>query len=373
MNSELRIIHVITNLKMGGAERLTIDICTKLAENPNIKVALVLLENEIEYELPDTFPIYILKNKCQLSIKKRNRFDNSEFERIILDFKPEIIHSHLFESEIISRFTIYNNIRYFTHIHDNIRQFKPKFDLSKKRNITELYERNWIYKRYKKTNNKFISISKDTTNFSVKYLPNKIAENIFYLPNAIDTKKFISHTKSSNEKLKLLSIGSLVHKKNHRFLIEVVSRLIQQNQEVELIIIGEGKLKAELQAQIDKLNLNEHIHLIGNQKNIPGYLNNSDIYVHSATYEPFGLVLLEAMASGTPVVSLNGQGNKELITNYENGFILDEPNVESFIEKILELHKDPNLYAQFQKNGIEFSQQFDIKNYAVKLINIYKS
>ena len=135
MNSELRIIHVITNLKMGGAERLTIDICTKLAENPNIKVALVLLENEIEYELPDTFPIYILKNKCQLSIKKRNRFDNSEFERIILDFKPEIIHSHLFESEIISRFTIYNNIRYFTHIHDNIRQFKPKFDLSKKRNI----------------------------------------------------------------------------------------------------------------------------------------------------------------------------------------------------------------------------------------------
>jgi glycosyltransferase involved in cell wall biosynthesis len=42
----------------------------------------------------------------------------------------------------------------------------------------------------------------------------------------------------------------------------------------------------------------------------------------------------------TPViVSLNGQGNKELITNYENGFILDEPNVESFIEKILELHR----------------------------------
>ena len=373
MKTELRILHVITNLKMGGAERLTIDICSKLAETPYIKVALVLLENEIDYDLPDSFPIYILKNKCQLSIKKPNQFDNSEFEKIILDFKPEIIHSHLFESEIISRFTLFNNIRYFTHIHDNIRQFKPKFDLSKKRNITELFERNWIYKRYKKTNNKFISISRDTTNFSIKYLPKKIAENIFYLPNAIDTNKFKPHPKSPNQKLKLLSIGSRVPKKNHRFLIEVVYELIKQNQEVELTIIGEGKLKNELQAQINELKLNKHVHLIGNQKDIPLYLNNSSIYLHSATYEPFGLVLLEAMASGTPVVSINGHGNKELITNYENGFIVDEPNVASFIEKILELNEDPNLYTQFQKNGIEFSQQFDIKNYTVKLINIYKS
>jgi len=373
MKSELRILHVITNLKMGGAERLTIDICSKLAETPFIKVALVLLENDIEYELPNTFPIYILKNNCQLSIKKPNKFDNYEFEKIIHDFKPQIIHSHLFESEIISRYTIFNDIRYFTHIHDNIRQFKSKFNLSKKENLTELFERRWIFKRYKKTNNKFISISRDTTNFSLKYLPKKIAENIFYLPNSIDTQTFKQIPKFSINKLKLVTIGSLVSKKNHRFLIEVVNELIKKNIDVELTIIGEGKLKNELQDLINDLKLTNYINLIGNQKDIPGYLNKSTLYVHSATYEPFGLVLLEAMASGTPIVSLNGNGNKELITNYENGFILDEPNVQLFVEKIIELNEDPKLYEQFQKNGIEFSQQFDIKNYTAKLINIYKS
>ena len=373
MKTELRILHVITNLKMGGAERLTIDICTKLAETPFIKVALVLLENEIEYDLPNTFPIYVLKNKCQLSIKNPNRFDNSEFDNILLDFKPNILHSHLFESEIISHFTLYKNIRYFTHIHDNMRQFKPKFNISQKSNLTELYERNWIFKRYKKANNNFISISRDTTSFSIKYLPKKIAKNIFHLPNAIDTEKFNPQFKTHNKKLKLITIGSLVTKKNHRFLIEVVHQLVLQNKDVELTIIGDGKLKKELQNRIKELNLNKHIHLIGNQKDIPGYLNNSSMYVHTATYEPFGLVLLEAMASGTPIVSIDGKGNKELITNYENGFILNQPTVSMFVDKVIELHEDKNLYQQFQENGIKFSQQYDMKNYIIKLINIYNS
>lgn len=133
MNTELRILHVITNLKMGGAERLTLDICNKLAEIPYIKVALVLLENEIEYDLLDKFPIYILKNKCQLSIKNPNTFDNSEFEKIIVEFNPHIIHSHLFEAEIIARYTLFKNIKYFTHIHDNIHQFKSSYIITKKK------------------------------------------------------------------------------------------------------------------------------------------------------------------------------------------------------------------------------------------------
>ena len=373
MNSELRILHVITNLKMGGAERLTIDICSQLANTPNIVVTLILLENEIEYDLPTHFNTIILKNKCSLSIKKPHSFDNSEFESILLDFKPHIIHSHLFESEIISRYTSHKNIRYFTHVHDNIRQFKPRFNLSKKKNVTELFERWWIFNRYKKTNNKFISISRDTTNYSLKYLPKKLNDNIFYLPNSIDTSNFISSNKIPSNKLKLIAIGSLVKKKNQTFLIDVVAELINQHIDVELSIVGDGKLKKELANKIERLNLQHVIHLLGNQKDIAACLTNADVFVHSATYEPFGLVLLEAMASGTPIVSINGQGNKELITNYENGFILDQPKPDEFAEKIIELYRDQQLYQHFQKKGVEFSQQFDIKNYVIKLLNIYKS
>ncbi|MFN5443935.1 MAG: glycosyltransferase [Crocinitomicaceae bacterium] len=373
MNSELRILHVITNLKMGGAERLTIDICSQLAFTPNILVTLVLLENEIEYDLPTHFNTIILKNKCSLSLKKPNSFENSEFESILLDFKPHIIHSHLFESEIISRYTLHKNIRYFTHVHDNIRQFKPRFNLSKKKNLTELFERWWIFNRYKKTTNKFISISRDTTNYSLKYLPKKLHENIFYLPNSIDTSNFSPSNKLPTNKLKLIAIGSLVKKKNHTFLIDVVNELIKQQLDVELSIVGDGKLKKELALKIENLNLQHFIHLLGNRNDISACLANSDVFVHSATYEPFGLVLLEAMASGTPIVSIDGKGNKELITNYENGFILDKPSPLEFAEKIVELYSNKQLYKQLQNNGIEFSKQFDIKNYVIKLLNIYKS
>jgi len=373
MNTELRILHVITNLKMGGAERLTIDICSQLAKTPHIVVMLVLLENEIEYELPTHFNTVILKNKCSLSLKKPHSFDNNEFESILLDFKPHILHSHLFESEIISRYNLHQNIRYFTHIHDNIRQFKPKINLSKKKNVTELFERWWIFNRYKKTANKFISISRDTTNYSLKYLPKKLHENIFYLPNSINTTNFKPSNKIPTKKLKLIAIGSLVKKKNHTFLIDVVNELIKLQMDVELSIVGEGKLREELTRKIEKLNLKHAVQLLGNRKDIAACLTNANLFVHSATYEPFGLVLLEAMASGTPIVSIDGKGNKELITNYENGFILDKPSPRVFAEKIIELYTDQQLYQQFQKSGIEFSQQFDIKNYIIKLLNIYKS
>lgn len=373
MKTELRILHVITNLKMGGAERLTLDICSQLASTPNTLVTLVLLENEIEYELPTHFKTIILKNKCSLSLKKPHSFDNSEFEAILLDFKPHIIHSHLFESEIISRYSLHKNIRYFTHIHDNIRQFKPRINLLKKKNLTELFERWWIFNRYKKSNNKFISISRDTTNYSLKYLPKQLHNNIYYLPNSINTSNFSPSNKIPTNKIKLIAIGSLVQKKNHTFLIDVVAELINQKMDVELSIIGEGKMKKELEAKIEYFKLQHVIHLVGNRKDIASCLANADIFVHSASYEPFGLVLLEAMASGTPIVSINGKGNKELITNYENGFILDKPSPLEFVKKIIELYTNQQLYQQFQKNGVEFSKQFDIKNYTLKLLNIYKS
>jgi len=373
MIEELRIIHIITNLKMGGAERLTIDICNKLAEYKNIKVLLVLLENEIEYELPNNIQIKVLSKKCSLSMLHPNNFNNNEFETLIKHFRPNIIHSHLFEAEIISRYTIYDDIKYFTHLHDNIRQFKPKYNFTKKINITDLYERNWIYDKYVNSKNKFISISKDTTSYNLKYLPKKLRKDIIYLPNAIITKRFIPKLKTLENKIKLLSIGSLVKKKNHLFLVDVVKYLKNKNLSLELKIIGEGILKKEIETKIEKLNLTNEIRLIGKQLDINSFLNESTIYVHSAIYEPFGLVLLESMASGTPIVTLDGKGNRELITNEENGFILDNLNPSSFGDKIIQLINNKTLYNKFQNNGKEFIKKYDIDNYIKKLIKHYKS
>jgi glycosyltransferase involved in cell wall biosynthesis len=373
MENKLKILHVITNLKMGGAERLTLDICSKLAEYEHINVLLVLLENDIEYDVPKNVNIRVLSNKCYLTFKKNKKFKNNEFEQIVNEFSPDIIHSHLFEAEITSKYTIYNNIKYFTHLHDNIRQYKPNLNITKKKNLTDLFERNWIFKKYINTNSKFISISRDTNAFGIKYLPKKLRSNIIYLPNAINLKNFHSSNKNRTNKISLLSIGSLVKKKNHLFLIDVVHYLKSKNIDVELKIIGEGILKDTINNKIRKLNLEKEVRLIGKQTNINLFLNEATFYVHSAIYEPFGLVLLEAMATGTPIISIDGKGNRELITNHENGFILNTTNPILFCDKIIELYNDSNLYNKFHKNGLEFCKRYDINNYVKELLNYYNS
>ena len=99
---------------------------------------------------------------------------------------------------------------------------------------------------------------------------------------------------------------------------------------------------------------------------------NSHVYVHTAYYEPFGLVLLEAMAAGLPVISLDGKGNRDLIYDGENGFFIEDRKPAIFAKRIVELKHDTVLWKAFSNSGREFVKKFDIRAYVQKLLDIYK-
>ena len=83
--------------------------------------------------------------------------------------------------------------------------------------------------------------------------------------------------------------------------------------------------------------LESRIQFKGTVDNVQDYLNDSDIYVHSAIHESFGLVLLEAMAARLPVISIDGKGNRDVVLNGKNGYLINDQNVEEFGEKTLVL------------------------------------
>ena len=87
--------------------------------------------------------------------------------------------------------------------------------------------------------------------------------------------------------------------------------------------------------------------------------------------EGFGLVLLEAMAAGLPIVSLDGRGNRGLIKDGENGFFIIEENAGLFVDKILLLANDEPLYRQMSAQAVEFARGYDIKNYVDRLLALY--
>ena len=141
-------------------------------------------------------------------------------------------------------------------------------------------------------------------------------------------------TKIPSGKLKLINVGRFAVYKNQQLLIAISKKLREDTVEFELNLLGVGDEIEKIQSLVNDSGLQNHVLLRGNVDNVEEWLNESHIYLHSAYYEPFGLVLLEAMASGLPCIILNGKGNADVIENGENGYIFDEQNPDLFAEKI---------------------------------------
>jgi glycosyltransferase involved in cell wall biosynthesis len=371
----MRIIHLIPSLQKGGAERLCLEI-VQASQQLGHEVLLVTLQdiNVFREEYPEIHPV-VINAYVSPSISGPWRTDLTEWVALVDDFKPDVVHSHLFLAEMVSRHCLFPKIRYITHCHDNMRQLKRgafKDALSKTR-LTELYERHWILQQYVKCANDFIAISPDTESYFKQNLPHQLAKRIHLLPNAIDHDRFSRYKAKAHEDgpLKLINIGSFVAKKNQRFLIDVMLFLKQQGIAAELTLAGDGPLLEEVRNKAISFGMAENIHFPGNVSNVELLLAKSHLYVHSALYEPFGLVLVEAMATGLPIVSLDGNGNRELIIDAVNGYLVAKPDVLTFAKRIIEATENIVTWHEMSTNASSISMNYRMDNYIQELLLVY--
>lgn len=368
-----RILHIIPCLRKGGAERLCLDICNELQKRENIQVRLITFSEENAYPfLTEQLDWKVVPANINLSFTHKNKFNISVLQKAIEDFAPDVIHTHLFEAEIVSRSCYYPKAKWVSHCHDNMKQFR-NFSLKtlfNKELLTNNYEKKYLTNRYLANGgNTFITISYDTEDyfkknanqFAVKSLPNAIGYQKFYKKKIFE---FI-------QKLRLINVGSYQAKKNQQFLVEVAKILRLRNIDFELILLGDGDLYKNVAQQIEFNNLQNFVKQCGNVNNVEEYLWQSDIYEHSAYYEPFGLVLLEAMAAGLPVVTLDGKGNRDLIEEGKNGYMIYEQNPELFADKILEIWNDKQKYQEMSLYAQEYAKRYDIVPYVDRLLEIY--
>ena len=373
----LKIVHIIPSLIKGGAERLVLDICNELRNHSDVQVKLIALDKLNEYEyLTKNIDYQVISARFIPSITGKNTLDIAELQSIIDNFKPDIIHTHLWEAEIVSRQIKTSQVKWFSHFHDNMPQLQKHYFPKSKTQITNTYERFLMLKQYQQCSNYFICISQHTLTYAQKNLPKRFHSATSFLPNAIDVKAFrkpIDWQKKQTNTISLVSIGSLVDKKNIAFLVPIANELLRKNINFIMHVLGDGPNKTNLQDLVDSNQLTNHIILHGNVDNVQSFLWDADIYIHPATYEPFGLVLLEAMAAGLPVICLDGGGNRDIIENGKNGFIIHEQDPKLFAQKIETLINNKATYLSMCNAANTFAIHFDIKEYVTRLLKIYRN
>lgn len=198
----------------------------------------------------------------------------------------------------------------------------------------------------------------------------EIKTAIEVIPYGVTLKDYPFFERTNSKPLKVLFVGSLNQRKGIYYLLEAIEKLQKANYEVELTIVGRGIFDKEMLNlfTIKNLNLKQNVtfsELINSYK-------ESDVFVLPSICEGFAQVILEAMATGLPVISTNHTSAPDLINDGVDGFVISIRSSESIIEKLIYLIENPEERLKMGKLAFEKSKLFTwerFKNQLIKSIN----
>jgi glycosyltransferase involved in cell wall biosynthesis len=171
----------------------------------------------------------------------------------------------------------------------------------------------------------------------------------------------------------LLTVSRLSREKNMDFLLEAASRVMQQSPTpVHLVIIGDGAEKTRLQDKARKLGIGAGVWFAGHvsPQDIPLYCGLGDVFVFTSRSETQGMVILEAMAAGLPVVAIRSSGIDDVIRNGFNGY-KTRSKQDLWCERVEELLRDEEQRRKLGRNAQKFAQNFSVQRFGEEMTRVY--
>lgn len=227
---------------------------------------------------------------------------------------------------------------------------------------------------------KIVTVSKDLQTYYSRLLHN--SRKIYCIYNGVDINKFNTSKNKDQVKRKLGlnpddlvvgTVGRLDPIKDHETILKSASLVLKDLPNTKFLIIGDGLLKKNLEELAFKLKINNDVIFLGERNDIPELLNVMDIFILSSLFEGNSKTLLEAMATGLPIIATNVGGNRELIEDRKTG-ILIPPSDKNYMADILKLiNRD---YKAYQFLGIQAREKvekdFSIENMIFKYSKLYE-
>jgi glycosyltransferase involved in cell wall biosynthesis len=202
------------------------------------------------------------------------------------------------------------------------------------------------------------------------------SEKIEVIHEGVDTSKFNPNNKPIfRDKFKsqyvILFVGALVKTKNVDKLIRVFN-YVQKRIDASLVIVGEGPEKSNLMKIVKELNLTNKVFFEGfvKDEDLPYYYSSCDIFASCSIIEGFGLIFLEAMASGKPVVAFNIASIPEVVGN--GGIIIKNFDLKEMAEKIIELLSNKEVYEEYSRKAREIAINHNWNIIARKYLNFFE-
>ena len=349
------VYHLITTISRGGAEnQLLILVNEQIRQGLEVHVTYLKGEPELraDFELSGALVHSELASLPPL-------IQSFKFSRLIRG-KNAIVHAHLPRAELVALLT-FSKFRFFTSRH-NAEPFFP----GAPRIIS-----NFLSRLVEIRSSKIIAISTAVKDFLLirgEVSHSKNIEVVYYGYQIRCGGKAAKESQGS-QILKLGTISRLTDQKDIPTMLRAYLEYKSESPASSLSILGAGPLESELKEFAKSLGLSESVDFLGRSSQIYDFLRGLDVFILTSKYEGFGMVLLEAMDAGIPVIASNNSAIPEVLGNDFPGLCPTGDYLE-FVEKIMRLN-DPeyqNLVLEIQKTRLKL---FDAKSMAAKVNSIY--
>lgn len=337
-----KVLHILKTGGYSGAENVAITIINNYSTeykgiylSPQGDINKILAENDIEHYCVD-------------------KIDKNSVKNAISEIKPDIIHAHDYTTICIVTL-VSKNIKIIGHIHNNVPWMK-------RISIKSV----WFRFRLKYVD-ELIAVSDAV--FSECWYEKKMSKNGLVIGNPICINK-IRDKKKGNINSDILFVGRITEQKNPLAFLNIVRKLKENNLTFKAIMLGKGNLQHVCQDYISKYNLENYVEMKGFADNPYDYMNDKSILVITSDWEGFGLVAIEALAFGMPVIS-TAVGGLTGIVNNECGLCTN--NKDTMIMEIKKLLTDKQYYLSKSSNAINRARKLNnIDEYMSKLYEVYE-
>lgn len=193
-----------------------------------------------------------------------------------------------------------------------------------------------------------------------------------FTPQSLEIKRELRKRYAfSDEDFILIYVGELSYRKHQDLLIQAVSTARKDIPNLKLLLVGEGELYEFYDNLIRTLEVEENVDLLGYRKDVADLLMLSDLAVSSSRQEGLPVFVMEAMATGLPLLVSNTRGNRDLVDDGRNGFVFELGDVTRLAHLIIRLYNDKDLRLRCGMQSLSKINEYSVDNILARMKNVY--
>lgn len=369
-DSRKKIVHVVEDLKVGGLERVLADIVLGLDKTHyDVQVWCLAAGGLIADDLAERgIPVRILGMKSYYDVREIGRLSC-----LLRRERFDIVHTHGYFASTFTRLAAVpaRVPIILTHVHSTYYDYTF---------------RNLLIERFLAAfTDRIICVSRAVQDFVVE--TEKISrDKTILIYNGIAAADAFPESPSEkgnlrrslgfdDEAILVTVVASLMQNKGHALLLQAFQRACRDNQRLRLLIVGDGPLRKQLEADVSRRELDRTVAFAGIRADVQKLLHVSDIFIlPSIEREGLGLALIEAMAAGLPVIGTNLGGIPEVVHDGVNGLLVSPGDVTGMADAITKLAHSPEMRRRMGDEGQRmYKEKFTTARMVRQIARLYEN